>query len=171
MTKTPPAAEVEDLPREKVERFDRELAEVLKRYPSDRKASAMIPALRVGQEIFGHLSAPVQRLAAERLGTSPSRAEEVATFYLMFHTRPIGRHLVEVCTNVSCCLSGGERIFEHLRGKLGVPNGGTTADGKFTLREVECLAACGTAPAMLVDEEMYERLTVAEVDRILGSLE
>jgi len=66
---------------------------------------------------------------------------------------------------------GGERIFEHLREKLGVQNGGTTADGKFTLREVECLAACGTAPAMLVDEEMYERLTVAEVDRILGSLE
>lgn len=171
MTKTQPAPEVEDLPREKVERFDRELAGVLKRYPPDRKASAMIPALRIGQEIFGHLSPPVQRLAAERLGTSPARAEEVATFYVMFHTRPIGRHLVEVCTNVSCCLAGGERIFEHLRGKLGVKNGGTTADGKFTLREVECLAACGTAPAMLVDEEMHERLTVAEVDRILGSLE
>jgi len=171
MTKTQPAPEVEDLPREKVERFDRELAGLLGRYPPDRKASAMIPALRVGQEVFGHLSPAVQRLAADRLGTSPARAEEVATFYVMFHTRPIGRHLLEVCTNVSCCLSGGERIFEHLRRKLGVPNGGTTADGKFTLREVECLAACGTAPAMLVDEEMHERLTVAEVDRILGSLE
>jgi NADH-quinone oxidoreductase subunit E len=76
-----------------------------------------------------------------------------------------------VCTNVSCCLSGGERIFQQLRKKLGVENGGTTADGRITLREVECLAACGTAPAMLVDEEMYERLTPAEVDRILGSLE
>lgn len=171
MTQTPPTSVVEDLPREKVQRFDHELAEVLKRYPPERKASAMIPALRIGQEIFGHLSPAVQRLAAERLGTSPARAEEVATFYVMFHTKPIGRHLVEVCTNVSCCLSGGEKIFHHLRKKLGVENGGTTPDGKFTLREVECLAACGTAPAMLVDEEMYERLTPAEVDRILGSLE
>jgi len=170
MTTPPPSAEVEDLPRAKVQRFDHELAEVLRRYPPDRKAAAMIPALRIGQEIFGHLSAPVQRLAAERLGTSPTRAEEVATFYLMFHTRPIGRHLVEVCTNVSCCLAGGERIFEHLRGRLGVENGGTTADGRYTLREVECLGACGTAPAMLVDEEMHERLTPADVDRILGSL-
>jgi NADH-quinone oxidoreductase subunit E len=154
-----------------VQRFDHELAEVLKRYPPDRKASAMLPALRIGQEIFGHLSPAVQHLAAERLGTSPARAEEVATFYVMFHTKPVGRHLVEVCTNVSCCLSGAERLYEHLRKKLGVENGGTTADGKFTLREVECLGACGTAPAMLVDEEMYERLTPAEVDRILGSLE
>jgi NADH-quinone oxidoreductase subunit E len=167
---TTPAPGVEDLPREKVERFDRELAEAVRRYPPERKASAMIPALRIGQEIFGHLSPAVQRLAAERLGTSPARAEEVATFYVMFHTRPVGRHLVEVCTNVSCCLAGGERIFQHLRRKLGVENGGTTADGRFTLREVECLAACGTAPAMLVDEEMHERLTPADVDRILGSL-
>jgi NADH-quinone oxidoreductase subunit E len=170
MTKTPPAPEVEDLPREKVQRFDHELEGILRRYPPERKAAAMLPALRIGQEVFGHLSAPVQRLAADRLGTSPARAEEVATFYVMFHTRPIGRHLVEVCTNVSCCLAGGERIFEHLRKRLGVENGGTTADGRYTLREVECLGACGTAPSMLVDEEMHEKLTVAEVDRILGGL-
>jgi NADH-quinone oxidoreductase subunit E len=113
----------------------------------------------------------VQRLAADRLGTSPTRAEEVATFYVMFHTHPLARHLVEICTNVSCCLTGGERIFEHLKQKLGVQNGGTTADGRFTLREVECLGSCGTAPAMLIDEtEMHERLDLKRVEQILEGL-
>ena len=170
MPSAPVEIAVSELPREKVEEFDRELAEVLKRYPPDPKAAAMIPALRIGQELFGAASPAVQKLCADRLGTSPSRAEEVATFYVMFHTSPIGRHLVEICTNVSCCLTGGERIFEQLKAKLGVKNGGTTADGRITLREVECLGACGTAPAMLVDEEMHERLTPQKVEQILGGL-
>ncbi|HSM92752.1 MAG TPA: NAD(P)H-dependent oxidoreductase subunit E, partial [Anaeromyxobacteraceae bacterium] len=92
------------------------------------------------------------------------------TFYVMFNNQPIGKHLVEICTNVSCCLNGGEKIFEHLKAKWGVQNGGTTADGRYTLREVECLGACGTSPAMLVDEEMYERLDVQKVEQILGGL-
>lgn len=171
MTNSAPPGAVEELPRDKVEHFDRELAAIVKRYPPDRKAAAMLPALRLGQEIFGYCSTAVQRLAADRLGTSPARAEEVATFYVMFHTKPHGRHLVEICTNVSCCLTGGERIFEHMKAKLGVKNGGTTADGRITLREVECLGSCGTAPAMLVDEdEMHERLDVAQVERIVGGL-
>lgn len=171
MTNSAPPGAVEELPRDKVEHFDRELAAIVKRYPPDRKAAAMLPALRLGQEIFGYCSTAVQRLAADRLGTSPARAEEVATFYVMFHTKPHGRHLVEICTNVSCCLTGGERIFEHMKAKLGVKNGGTTADGRITLREVECLGSCGTAPAMLVDEdEMHERLDVEQVERIVGGL-
>ncbi len=166
-----PLGAVSELPREKVEHFDRELAAIVKRYPPDRKAAAMLPALRLGQEIFGYCSTAVQQLAADRLGTSPSRAEEVATFYVMFHTQPLGRHLVEICTNVGCCLTGGERIFEHLKKKLGVENGGTTADGRITLREVECLGSCGTAPAMLLDEEdMIERLDIQKVDQIVGGL-
>ena len=171
MTNPAPVGAVEELPRDKVERFDRELAAVVKRYPPDRKAAAMLPALRIGQEIFGYCSSAVQKLAAERLGVSPARAEEVATFYVMFHTKPLGRHLVEICTNVSCCLTGGERIFAHLKRKLGVENGGTTADGRITLREVECLGSCGTAPAMLLDEEeMIERIDVEKVDGIVGGL-
>jgi NADH-quinone oxidoreductase subunit E len=161
-----------ELPPDGVARFDAELAQILRRYPEDRKAAAMLPALRLGQEIFGALSPAVQRLAAERLGTSPARAEEVATFYVMFHIRPVGRHLVEICTNVSCCLAGAERIFEHLKRKLEVKNGGTTADGRVTLREVECLGSCGTAPAMLLDEEeQHQRLTLEKVDQIIGGLE
>ena len=160
-----------DLPSDGVQRFDAELAPILERYPIERKASAMIPALRIGEHIFGPLSPPVMALAADRLGVSPARAEEVATFYVMFNTRPVGKHVVEICTNVSCCLSGADRIFEALQRKLGVGNGGTSADGRVTLREVECLGSCGTAPAMLVDEEMLERLTLEKVERIVGSLE
>ena len=171
MTNPAPAGAASELPRDQVERFDRELAAIVQRYPPDRKAAAMLPALRLGQEIFGYCSPAVQMLAANRLGTSPSRAEEVATFYVMFHTHPLGRHLVEICTNVSCCLTGGERIFEALKKKLGVKNGGTTADGRFTLREVECLGSCGTAPAMLVDEvDMHERLDLKKVEQILEGL-
>ena len=172
MTNPAPVGAVDELPRDKVERFDRELAEMVKRYPPDRKAAAMLPALRIGQDVFGYCSPAVQKLAAERLGVSPARAEEVATFYVMFRTEPLGRHLVEVCTNVSCCLTGGERIFEHLKTKLGVENGGTTADGRITLREVECLGSCGTAPAMLLDEEeMIERLDMQKIDEIVGRLD
>jgi NADH-quinone oxidoreductase subunit E len=170
MTNPPSVGAVEELPRDRVEHFDRELGAILKRYPPDRKAAAMLPALHLGQEVFGCVSPAVQRLAADRLAVSPARAEEVATFYVMYHTAPIGRHLVEICTNVSCCLTGGERIFEHLKRKLGVENGGTTPDGRITLREVECLGSCGTSPAMLVDEEMHEQLTPKKVDQILGSL-
>jgi NADH-quinone oxidoreductase subunit E len=159
-----------DLPADGVRRFDAELSPILKRYPDDRKASAMIPALRIGEHVFGHLSPPVMALAADRLGTTPARAQEVATFYVMFNTKPVGRHVVEICTNVSCCLTGADRIFHALRQKLGVENGGTTADGRVTLREVECLGSCGTAPAMLVDEDMEERLTLEKVERIVGEL-
>ena len=113
---SPPAAgDLRTLPADRVARFDAGLAPVLARYPADRKASAMIPALRLGQALFGHLTPEVMALAADRLGVSPARAEEVATFYVMFHTEPVGRHVVEVCTNVSCCLAGGER---HLRADL-----------------------------------------------------
>jgi NADH-quinone oxidoreductase subunit E len=166
----PPEPSSQELPAEGVARFDSELAHILKRYPEDRKASAMIPALHVGQEIFGHLSPAVLRLAADRLGTSPGRAEEVATFYVMLHTKPHGRHLVEICTNISCALTGGDHIFEALKAKLGVENGGTTPDGRVTLREVECLGCCGTAPAMLVNDEQFERLTLDKVEKIVGAL-
>jgi NADH-quinone oxidoreductase subunit E len=164
------AGGVEGLPREKVEQFDRELSRILDRYPPDRQASAMIPALRLGQTLFGHVSPAVQALAADRLGTSPSRAEEVATFYVMLETHPFGKHLVEVCTNVSCSLTGGDRLWAYLKQKLALAGAGTSADGAFTLRETECLGSCGTSPAMLVDEEMYEQLTPGKVDQILGGL-
>ena len=162
--------EIADLPKYKVARFDAALPEILRRYPADHKEAAMLAALRRAQEILGWLSPGAQKLVADRLGTAVTRAEEVATFYVMYHTRPVGRHVVEICTNVSCSLAGGYDIFEDLKAKLGVDNGGTTQDGRVTLRQVECLGSCGTAPAMLVDEEMHESLTPKEVERILGGL-
>jgi NADH-quinone oxidoreductase subunit E len=170
MSSSPAVAAAEPLPREKVDHFDREVEAIVRRYPADRKAAALLPVLRAAQELFGQLTPEVQLLAAARLGVSPARVDEVATFYVMFHTRKVGRHLVEMCTNVSCCLTGAERIWAHLQKKLGVAPGQTTADGRFTLREVECLGSCGTAPAMLIDDEMHERLTVEKVDEILGRL-
>ncbi len=161
---------IEELPKDTVARFDAALPEILRRYPADHKEAAMLAALRRAQEIFGWLSPAAQRLVADRLGAPVTRAEEVATFYVMYHTRPVGRHVVEVCTNVSCSLAGGYDLFEHLRSTLGVENGGTTKDGRITLRQVECLGSCGTAPAMLVDEEMHEQLTPQSVERILGGL-
>ena len=162
--------QIADLPKEKVARFDAALPELLKRVPPDHKEAAMLAALRRAQEIFGWLSPAAQKLVADRLGAPVTRAEEVATFYVMYHTRPVGRHVVEICTNVSCSLAGGYDIFEHLKRSLGVDNGGTTQDGRITLRQVECLGSCGTAPAMLVDEEMHEGLTPQSVERILGGL-
>ena len=163
--------DIAELPKDKVARFDAALPEILKHYPAGHKEAAMLAGLRRAQEIFGWLSPGAQKLVAHRLGTSATRAEEVATFYVMYHTRPVGRHVVEVCTNVSCSLAGGYDIFEHLKKSLEVENGGTTQDGRVTLRQVECLGSCGTAPAMLVDEEMHESLTPREIDRILGALQ
>lgn len=160
-----------DLPKDLVARFDAQLAPILQRYPPDRKEAAMLPALRIGQELFGFAGPAVQMLCADRLGTSPARAEEVASFYVMFHTHPTGRHVVEVCTNVSCCLAGADRMYAALRKRLGVENGGTTADGRITVREVECLGSCGTAPAILVDEkEMIERVTPERLAKIVEGL-
>jgi NADH-quinone oxidoreductase subunit E len=159
------------LPADLVARFDALLAPEIAKFPPERREAAMLPALRIGQELFGSCSPAVQLLAADRLGTSAARAAEVATFYVMFHAEPTGRHLVEVCTNVSCCLAGGERIFEALKKKLGVGDGGTTRDGRITLRQVECLGACGTAPAMLLDEkDQVERLTLPKVEKLLEGL-
>ena len=150
--------------------FDDQLAEILSHYPSDRKSAAMLPALHLLQSMKGWLPPDGMEMVARKLEVSPERAYEVATFYVMFHTHPLGRHLVEICTNVSCCLTGGDRIFEHLKHKLAVANKGTTADGRITLREVECLGSCGTAPAMLIDEEMVERVTLEKAERIVEEL-
>lgn len=151
-------------------RFDAELAKILARYPPANKAAAMIPALRLSQELLGHLTPEVMALVAERLEVPPARAQEVATFYVMLHTEPHGKYLLEVCTNVSCCLRGGEQVLAYLEKKLGMKSPGTTADGKFTLREVECLASCGTAPCLQVNEDFVESVTPKKLDDLLATL-
>ncbi len=146
------------------------MAAILSRYPADRKRAAMLPALRLVQEMKGYLTPETLALVAERLGVAPAAAGEVATFYTMLRVTPVGRYVIDLCTNVSCSLCGGERLLRHLERRLGVPVGGTTPDGKFTLREVECLASCGTAPVLQLNEEYHERLTPETVDALLDSL-
>ncbi len=151
---------------------DRAIAEIEKarrKYPDPR--SALLPALAVAQrENNGWLSPEVMAEVARVMGLLPAEVGSVASFYTLFNRRPVGRHLIQVCTNISCSLLGAEHIVEYLKSKLNVEVGQTTADGQFTLLEVECLGSCGTAPMMQVDDAYYENLTEERVDAILAEL-
>ena len=142
------------------------------KYPPQHKQAAVMAALRVAQDQNGGwLSNELIEAVAKYLDMPPIAVEEVATFYTMYDLRPVGRHKVCVCTNIACQLNGSDGIMEHLRKKLGVKPGETTPDGKFTLKEVECLGACGGAPTMMVDKIYHENLTPEKVDEILGKLD
>ncbi len=137
------------------------------RYPHPR--SAVLPSLWAVQHEFGHLPVEGMREVADLLGLAPSEVQAVATFYSMYFTKPAGDHSVIVCTNVSCALRGSDDIVSHIEKSLGCASGETSADGAFTWEAtVECLGACGGAPAMQVDHLTYENLTPAETDRVLG---
>ena len=143
------------------------------RFPPGRQRSAVIGALHAVQhENNGYLTHELMEAVARYLGLPPIQVFEVASFYSMFETSPVGRHSISVCTNISCMLCGGEQILAHLEKKLGVTAGESTPDGKFFLKkEEECLAACTGAPMMMVDHKFHENLTLARVDEILESLE
>jgi NADH-quinone oxidoreductase E subunit len=133
--------------------------------------SALLPALFLAQEAYGGwLPEPAFDEVAAVMGLPPTSVASVATFYTMFNKKPVGRHLVQVCTNISCSLVGAGHVTEYIGRKLGVKPGETTPDGRFTLLEVECLGSCGTAPVMQVDDAYYENLTEARIDEILDGL-
>jgi len=133
--------------------------------------SAVLPALEVAQrEHGGWLPAEAIDEVAQVLGLSPTRVGAVASFYTMFQRRPVGRHMISVCTNVACSLLGAEHLLDYIGRKLGIAPGETTADGLFTLEEVECLGSCGTAPMMQVDDVYYENLTEDRIDGILAEI-
>ena len=140
------------------------------KYPSERKSSAVMAALRIAQEEHGWLSVPLMDYVAELLGMRPIQVYEVATFYSMYDLKPVGRHKISVCTNISCMLCGSDAIVKHLEQRLGIKLGETTPDGKVTLKEVECLAACCGAPMFQIGKTYYENLTPEKVDRILEGL-
>jgi len=139
------------------------------RYP--RPTAALLPALHLVQAEKGFIGPDAEMALAEIFGTTPLEVREVVTFYTMFRRGPVGRHLIQVCTNVSCALMGGERILDYLRRKLGVAVGETTPDGRFTLTTVECLGACETAPGLMVDFDHYGNLTEKRIDEILEGLD
>jgi NADH-quinone oxidoreductase subunit E len=142
------------------------------RFPEGRQRSAVIAALHAAQhENHGFLTPELMDAIAGYLGLPPIQVYEVAAFYSMFETKPVGRHSISVCTNISCMLRGGENILAYLEKKLGVKVGESTADGRFYLkREEECLAACCGAPMMMVDHKYHENLTPAKVDEILDKV-
>jgi NADH-quinone oxidoreductase subunit E len=144
----------------------------MKRYPADRKRSATTAALKYAQaENGGWLSRELMDAVAEYLEIPKIAVYEVATFYTMFNLEPVGRNVIDVCTNISCSLRGCDKIVAHLQKRLQIKIDETTADGKFTLREVECLAACANAPMMMIGKKYYEDLTPEKVDQILEELE
>lgn len=149
--------------------FDEGIAEILTHYPPDRKSAAMLPALRLLQSLKGWLPKEGMALVAEKLGTTSARAYEVATFYVMFHTEPPGKYTVDVCTNLSCSLWGAEKMLAYLEQKLGLKAG--EKNEKFFLRETECLASCGTAPCLQINEDHHESLTREKVDQIFAKLD
>ena len=148
---------------------ERELTDILGRYPN--KMAACIPALHLCQDANGNwLSPDAIQFVADRLELSTAHVKGVVTFYSLFNEHPPGKHQVWVCRTLSCALRGSDAILEHCQKRLGVAVGGTTADGRFTLRTAECLASCGTAPMMQVDKTYYEMLTPEKVDHILAQL-
>jgi len=143
------------------------------RFPEDRKRSAIIGGLHAAQhENKGYLTVELMDGVADYLGLPPIQVYEVANFYGMFQTRPVGRHDVSICTNVSCMLRGSDEIVAHCEKKLGIKLGESTEDGRiFLKKEEECLAACVGAPMMMVDHKYYENLTTDKVDEILDGLD
>ncbi len=145
-----------------------EVRELMALYPEAR--SATLPALRLGQEKHGWLSPEALREVAEGLGETPAYCMAVASFYDMFHLEPVGRHLVEVCTNVSCALVGAQQVLEAFERELDVHAGETTADGNVTLRTIECAGGCGWGTVASVDHRYRERLTAEDVPAIVEEL-
>ncbi len=155
------------LSKESLAKIDLEVA----KYPPEHKQSAVIAALHIAQDEHGWLSVPLMDYVADLLGMRPIQVYEVASFYSMYDLKPVGRHKISVCTNISCLLRGSDDIVAHLKDRLGIGFGETTADGRFTLKEVECLAACGGAPMFQVGKAYYENLTPERIDEILAGLE
>ena len=137
---------------------------------SETKQSSLIPLLIEIQNEFGHLSNESMEEAAKMLEISPSSVQNVATFYTLFFTEPVGKHVVWICRTLSCALRGAEHVEHYMCDKLGIKTGETTPDGKITLMEAECLASCGTAPVMLVDDTLEENLTKESVDKVIEEL-
>ncbi|MEN8130640.1 MAG: NAD(P)H-dependent oxidoreductase subunit E [Pseudomonadota bacterium] len=149
-----------------------EIDDWLRRFPDDQKQSAVLAALRAVQHEDGYLRVEKMDAVADYLGMPRIAVYEVASFYSMYSLKPVGRHTIAVCTNVSCMLCGSDDIVAYLENKLGVDTGESTADGKFYLKcEEECLAGCCGAPMMQVDHVYYEHLTPERIDEILDDLD
>ena len=147
------------------------IGKLILRYPEGQQKSALLPVLHMAQEeLGGYLSVDVMDYVAGLLGILPIEVYEVATFYSMFYLEKMGNYVIEVCRTGPCAISGGEKIMEHLREVLEIKTGETTSDGVFTLKEVECLGSCGTAPVLMVNEAYHENMTNDRLDDLIEEL-
>ncbi len=152
-------------------RFDAGFEKAVAKYPADKRKAALLAVLHLAQEILGWLPEQAMAYVGLKLDVPPVRVREVATFYTMYRLRPTGKHHLEICNSISCWAMGAEKLFAHCEQKLGIKKGETTRDGKFSLGEVACLAACGGAPAMLVNNYRYaEYVTPEALDALIEEL-
>ncbi|HEU4683713.1 MAG TPA: NADH-quinone oxidoreductase subunit NuoE [Nitrospira sp.] len=150
------------------EKYQKEIDELLSRYPVKR--SALIPLLYLAQREEGYVTESAMLEIAGMLNLTPPQVYETATFYTMLNLKKVGKYHIQVCKSLMCALVGSDTVIGWITSRLGIAPGETTPDGLFTLTAVECLAACGTGPMMQINDDYYERLTEAKVDRILSDL-
>jgi NADH-quinone oxidoreductase E subunit len=146
-----------------------QMREIAARYPQPR--SAMLPCLHLAQQTEGYITSEGAQAVAEAIGARVDEVESVVSFYSMFTAKPLGERVIKVCTSVSCYLRGADALLARLEERLGVKKGQTTADGRFTLDQIECLAACGMAPVLQVNGEFVENVTLERADALLNRLE
>ncbi|HET9368616.1 MAG TPA: NADH-quinone oxidoreductase subunit NuoE [Vicinamibacterales bacterium] len=146
------------------------LEEICARYPEERRKSAILAALYIAQHQQGYLTQNAMRHVADVIRCTPAEVEDVVSFYTMFYTRPVGRHVLQVCRTLSCALMGAERVTEQLSKTLGIKAGETDANGEFTLLEVECLGACDRAPVVGVNDDWHELQDPNDVGKLVEGL-
>jgi NADH-quinone oxidoreductase subunit E len=150
------------------EKYKDEIADILSRYPVKR--SALIPLLYVAQREQGYVTEAAMKEIAQMLSLTPPQVYETITFYTVLNLKPVGKFHIQVCKSLMCALVGSDAVIGWITAKLGIAPGESTPDGLFTLSTVECLASCGTAPMMQINDDYYERLTEAKVEKIIGDL-
>ena len=149
--------------------FEANVDKIVERYPEPK--AALLPVLWELQKRNGWISPACEEWAGQRLGVSTAHVHGVVTFYTMYKQRPSGKHHIQICTTLSCMLRGSDELLQHLEDKLGIREGETTRDGRFSLQRVECLGSCGTAPMFQLNEDYHEDLTPERVDQLLDGLD
>jgi NADH-quinone oxidoreductase subunit E len=150
--------------------LEAKFAKMLEIYPQGRTRSAVIPMLLYAQDELGHISAELVEEVARRCKVEPLQVDEVVGYYSMLHRKPLGKYHVQVCTNISCLLLGGQELYEHTSQTLGIGNKEVTPDGRFSLEEVECIGACSWAPAIQVNYDFHHFVTEEKLDKLIAEL-
>ena len=150
--------------------LEAKFAKLLESYPEGRTRSAVVPMLLYAQDEVGHISNELIEEVARRCKVDPLQVDEVVGYYSMLHRKPLGKYHVQVCTNISCLLRGGEELYDHASKSLGVSNKEVTPDGQFSLEEVECIGACSWAPAIQINYNFHHFVTPEKLDALLAEL-